>query len=324
MLPSLRDTNPTPCLYQVPLHPPPLHTTLCYRRVEGGPDRGMDPEERLDKGLPTRGDKDSLRRPLQGATKTEQPCIHNVHLMETRGLELSRECLEAIDGLRVNLQAHESYETAKTFRDAGRQTIENLHRQMAPKQAATRSTQVTTTPSLTTTTTTSVTNAQLQAMIDQGVTAALAARDANRNGDDIYTSGTGGRRTERVAREDNQHFQELALMCVRMFPEESDKIERYKCLADENLVIPLEEIQLDDKLHFIEEPVEIMDSEVKQLKQSRIPIVKVRWNSWRGPKFTWEREDFFMKKYPHLFPGKKRGCGDNRAPGHRSRKDMRM
>ncbi|GKF73276.1 hypothetical protein Tco_0219608, partial [Tanacetum coccineum] len=47
-----------------------------------------------------------------------------------------------------------------------------------------------------------------------------------------------------------------------------------KCLADENLVIPLEEIQLDDKLHFIEEPVEIMDREVKQLKQSRIPIVK--------------------------------------------------
>ncbi|GKA08994.1 putative reverse transcriptase domain-containing protein [Tanacetum coccineum] len=52
-----------------------------------------------------------------------------------------------------------------------------------------------------------------------------------------------------------------------------------KCLADENLVIPLDEIRLDDKLHFIEEPVEIMDREVKQLKQSRIPIVKVRWNS---------------------------------------------
>ncbi|GKC32519.1 putative reverse transcriptase domain-containing protein [Tanacetum coccineum] len=81
-------------------------------------------------------------------------------------------------------------------------------------------------------------------------------------------------------------------------------------LADENLVIPLEEIQLDDKLHFIEEPMEIMDREVKQLKQSRIPIVKVRWNSRRGPEFTWEREDFFMKKYPHLFPSKKRGRGD--------------
>ncbi|GJX44295.1 putative reverse transcriptase domain-containing protein [Tanacetum coccineum] len=52
-----------------------------------------------------------------------------------------------------------------------------------------------------------------------------------------------------------------------------------KCLADENLVIPLEEIQLDDKLHFIEEPVEIMDREVKQLKQSRLPIIKVQWNS---------------------------------------------
>ncbi|GKA80092.1 hypothetical protein Tco_0786688, partial [Tanacetum coccineum] len=97
-----------------------------------------------------------------------------------------------------------------------------------------------------------------------------------------------------------------------------------KGLADENLVIPLEEIQLDDKLHFIEEPVEIMDREVKQLKQSRIPIVKVRWNSRRGPEFTWEREDFFMRKYPHLFPSKKRGHGDNRAPGRRSRKDRRM
>ncbi|GJW29796.1 putative reverse transcriptase domain-containing protein [Tanacetum coccineum] len=71
---------------------------------------------------------------------------------------------------------------------------------MAPKRA-TRSTPVTTTPAPTATTTTSVTNAQLQAMIDQGVTATLAARDANRNDDDSHTSRTGGRRTERVARE---------------------------------------------------------------------------------------------------------------------------
>nr|GEX80023.1 putative reverse transcriptase domain-containing protein [Tanacetum cinerariifolium] len=74
-----------------------------------------------------------------------------------------------------------------------------------------------------------------------------------------------------------------------------------KCLADEDLVIPLEEVQLDDKLHFIEEPMEIMDQEVKRLKQSRIPIVKVRWNSRRDPKYTWEREDFFKRNYPHLF-----------------------
>ncbi|GJU49728.1 reverse transcriptase domain-containing protein, partial [Tanacetum coccineum] len=150
---------------------------------------------------------------------------------------------------------------------------------MAPKRT-TRSTPVTTTPALIATTITLVTNTQLQAMTDQGVTAALAARDANRNGDDNNTSGMGGRRTECVVQECtyqdfmnhdvayamtwadlrkkmtdkyclrnemkkleaqlwnlkvkgtdvigyNQRFQELALLYVRMFPEESDKIERY-------------------------------------------------------------------------------------------------
>ncbi|GKA04368.1 putative reverse transcriptase domain-containing protein [Tanacetum coccineum] len=74
-----------------------------------------------------------------------------------------------------------------------------------------------------------------------------------------------------------------------------------KCLSDESLIIPMKELQLNDKLNFVEEPVEIMDREVKQLKQSRIPIVKVRWNSRRGPEFTWEREDEIRAKYPHLF-----------------------
>ncbi|GKA49719.1 putative reverse transcriptase domain-containing protein [Tanacetum coccineum] len=74
-----------------------------------------------------------------------------------------------------------------------------------------------------------------------------------------------------------------------------------KCFVYEPLAIPLDEIQIDDKLHFIEEPVEIMDREVKCLKQSRIPIVKICWNSRRGPEFTWEREDQIKKKYPHLF-----------------------
>ncbi|GJR85509.1 putative reverse transcriptase domain-containing protein [Tanacetum coccineum] len=74
-----------------------------------------------------------------------------------------------------------------------------------------------------------------------------------------------------------------------------------KCLSDESLVIPMKELRLDDKLNFVEEPVEIMDREVKQLRQSRIPIVKVRWNSKRGPEFTWEREDEIRAKYPHLF-----------------------
>ncbi|GJR59662.1 putative reverse transcriptase domain-containing protein [Tanacetum coccineum] len=74
-----------------------------------------------------------------------------------------------------------------------------------------------------------------------------------------------------------------------------------KCYTDEPLAISLDKIQIDDKLNFIEEPVEIIDREVKQLKQRRIPIVKVRCNSKRGPEFTWEREDQMKKKYPHLF-----------------------
>nr|GEW38862.1 putative reverse transcriptase domain-containing protein [Tanacetum cinerariifolium] len=72
-----------------------------------------------------------------------------------------------------------------------------------------------------------------------------------------------------------------------------------KCFVDEPLTIPLNEIQINDKLNFIEEPVEIMD--VKRLKQSCIPIVKVRWNSRRWPDFTWEHEDQMKKKYPHFF-----------------------
>ncbi|GJT96261.1 hypothetical protein Tco_1091779 [Tanacetum coccineum] len=74
-----------------------------------------------------------------------------------------------------------------------------------------------------------------------------------------------------------------------------------KCHADEPLAVLLDGLHFDDKLQFVEEPIEIIDREVKRLKQSRIPLVKVRWNSKRGPEFTWEREDQFRKKYPHLF-----------------------
>nr|GEW96614.1 putative reverse transcriptase domain-containing protein [Tanacetum cinerariifolium] len=74
-----------------------------------------------------------------------------------------------------------------------------------------------------------------------------------------------------------------------------------KCLSDEPLAIPMDELHIDDKLRFVEEPVGIMDQEIKRLSQSRIPIIKVRWNSKRGPEFTWEREDQFKQKYPHLF-----------------------
>ncbi|GJS57458.1 hypothetical protein Tco_0652242 [Tanacetum coccineum] len=74
-----------------------------------------------------------------------------------------------------------------------------------------------------------------------------------------------------------------------------------KCYVDEPLTVSLDGLHFDNKIQFVEEPVKIMDREVKQLRRSRVPIVKVRWNSRRGPEFTWEREDQFRKKYPHLF-----------------------
>ncbi|GKD54123.1 hypothetical protein Tco_1287510 [Tanacetum coccineum] len=73
------------------------------------------------------------------------------------------------------------------------------------------------------------------------------------------------------------------------------------CYADEPLAVPLDGLHIDDKLHFVEEPIEIIDHEVKRLSQSRVPIVNVRWNSRRGLEFTWECKDQFWKKYPHLF-----------------------
>ncbi|GJW75973.1 putative reverse transcriptase domain-containing protein [Tanacetum coccineum] len=76
-----------------------------------------------------------------------------------------------------------------------------------------------------------------------------------------------------------------------------------KCLAEGDIVVLIDEIQLDDKLHMIKEPVEVVDREVKRLKQSWIPIVKVR-SMQRGPEFTWEREDEIKKKYPLLFTSK--------------------
>nr|GEV06436.1 hypothetical protein [Tanacetum cinerariifolium] len=74
-----------------------------------------------------------------------------------------------------------------------------------------------------------------------------------------------------------------------------------KCYADEPLAMPLEGVHIDDTLQFVEEPIKIMEREIKRLKRSQIPLLKVRWNSKRGPEFTWEREDSFKQNYPHLF-----------------------
>ncbi|GJU89030.1 putative reverse transcriptase domain-containing protein [Tanacetum coccineum] len=100
---------------------------------------------------------------------------------------------------------------------------------------------------------------------------------------------------------------EAQILGPELIQETTEKIIQIKhrlrplCHATNPLAVSIGWSSLDDKLHFVEEPVEIVGHEVKRLKQSRISLVKVRWNSKRGPEFTWEREDQFKKKYPHLF-----------------------
>ncbi|GKE86377.1 hypothetical protein Tco_1560119 [Tanacetum coccineum] len=74
-----------------------------------------------------------------------------------------------------------------------------------------------------------------------------------------------------------------------------------KYLADAKLHVPLDEIKVDKTLCFVEEPIEIMDRQIKKLKCRKIALLKVRWNSKRGPEFTWEHEDQMWIKYPQLF-----------------------
>ncbi|GJY03473.1 hypothetical protein Tco_0369413 [Tanacetum coccineum] len=78
-------------------------------------------------------------------------------------------------------------------------------------------------------------------------------------------------------------------------------LEFEKCLANASLHVPLDEIKVDKTLRFVKEPVEIMDQEIRKLKHRKIVFVKVRWNSKRGPEFTWEHEDQMRIKYPQLF-----------------------
>ncbi|GJX69924.1 putative reverse transcriptase domain-containing protein [Tanacetum coccineum] len=92
---------------------------------------------------------------------------------------------------------------------------------------------------------------------------------------------------------------ESRLIGPELVQEMTDKVKLHERM--QILHVPLDEIKVDKTLRFVEEPVEIMDREVKSLKRSKIPIVKVHWNSKRGPEFTWEREDHMKSKYPRLF-----------------------
>ena len=74
-----------------------------------------------------------------------------------------------------------------------------------------------------------------------------------------------------------------------------------KCLADESLTMPLKDVHINEKLKFVEEPLQIEDRQKKHLKRKTLILVKVKWNSKRGPEYTWELESEMKKKYPHLF-----------------------
>jgi len=74
-----------------------------------------------------------------------------------------------------------------------------------------------------------------------------------------------------------------------------------KCLADESLKVPLQDIEVNEKLKFVEKPLQIEDRKIKNLKHRRLKLVKVKWDSQRGPEYTWELEAEMQRKYPHLF-----------------------
>ncbi|GJS93354.1 putative reverse transcriptase domain-containing protein, partial [Tanacetum coccineum] len=94
-----------------------------------------------------------------------------------------------------------------------------------------------------------------------------------------------------------------------------------KCLADPTLQVPLDEIRIDAKLNFVEEPMAILEREFKKLKRSRIVIVKVQRNSKRGPEFTWEREDQ-MKLKKRIFKKRSKKKAKNKQIQAREGKDQ--
>ncbi|GJZ33323.1 hypothetical protein Tco_0578759 [Tanacetum coccineum] len=87
----------------------------------------------------------------------------------------------------------------------------------------------------------------------------------------------------------------------KLAPRYVGPFEIVECVGPPDVQVPLEEIKIDENLRFVEDPIEIVERDVKKLKWRRIPLFKVRWNSRQGAEYTWEREDQFRKKYPHLF-----------------------
>ncbi|KAD3336352.1 hypothetical protein E3N88_31871 [Mikania micrantha] len=71
-----------------------------------------------------------------------------------------------------------------------------------------------------------------------------------------------------------------------------------KCLANESLIMPLQDVEVNEKLKFIEQPLQIEDRREKRLKRKKLVLVKVKWNSRRDPEYIWELESEMRNKYP--------------------------
>ncbi|KAI3821287.1 hypothetical protein L1987_08851 [Smallanthus sonchifolius] len=74
-----------------------------------------------------------------------------------------------------------------------------------------------------------------------------------------------------------------------------------KCLADDTAHIPYDEIEVDNSLNYVEEPIAILDRSEKRLRNKSIPLVKVQWKHRKGSESTWEKEDEMRELYPQLF-----------------------
>ncbi|XP_022008270.1 uncharacterized protein LOC110907627 [Helianthus annuus] len=92
-----------------------------------------------------------------------------------------------------------------------------------------------------------------------------------------------------------------------------------KCLADETTLVPLDDIELDEALNYVERPIAIKDVKVKNLRNKAARQVLVQWQHRKGSELTWEAEDEMRKHYPFLFGVKEEGTSTKKTEGAQDR-----
>ncbi|XP_071704299.1 uncharacterized protein [Rutidosis leptorrhynchoides] len=74
-----------------------------------------------------------------------------------------------------------------------------------------------------------------------------------------------------------------------------------KCLIDEASYVSLQEMKVNDKLSYVEEPVRIIDQQIKKLRDKTISLLNVQWRHRKGSKFTWETEEWMIVYCPSVY-----------------------